>query len=152
MQFQQFDHRYIVRLETGEPAIETLTAFLKAEGIKFADVSAAGAVQWARLGFWNPDTHTYEYHDFPEQMEVVSFQGDASLKGTEPFLHLHGVFSRRDYTTVGGHIVEARVFPTLEVWLRAETTAVRRVLDPATGLDLLDLPQRPAPAKGVKRA
>jgi predicted DNA-binding protein with PD1-like motif len=107
-------------------------------------VSGAGAVEWARLGYWNPDTRAYEYRDFPEQLEVVSFQGDASLKAGEPFLHLHGVFSRRDFSTVGGHIKEARVRPTLEVWLRTEATPVRRARDVASGLDLLDLPERQA--------
>jgi hypothetical protein len=142
VQFQKFDDRYIVRLDSGEPVIETLTNFLKAEGIKFADLSAAGAVESATLGYFDPGTRAYLYRDFPEQLEVVSFQGDASLKAGEPFLHLHGVFSRRDFSTVGGHIKEARVRPTLEVWLRTESTVVRRAPDPASGIDLLDLPNR----------
>jgi predicted DNA-binding protein with PD1-like motif len=41
---------------------------------------------------------------------------------------------------LGGHIKEARVHPTLEVWLRAEDVPVRRAHDAASGLDLLDLP------------
>ncbi len=142
MRFQQFGDRYILRLEAGELVIETLTAFLRAENIEFANVSAAGAIEWACLGYWNPDTRAYEWRDFSEQMEVVSFQGDASLKVGAPFLHLHGVFSRHDFSTVGGHIMEARVRPTLEVWLRTEATPVWRARDAASGLDLLDLPER----------
>ncbi len=148
MRFQQFDDRYVVRLEPGELAIEGLTAFLRAEGVEFANVSAAGAVEWARLGYWNPDTRAYEYRDFPEQLEVVSFQGNASLKAGQPFLHLHGVFGRHDFSTVGGHIKEARVRPTLEVWLRTESIPVRRARDTATGLDLLDLPERQSARSG----
>jgi len=136
VQYQKFDGRYIVRLDSGEPVIETLTDFLKAEVIQFADVSAAGAVESACLGYFDPVTPAYVFRDFQEQLEVVSFQGVATLKDGEPFLHLHGVFGRRDFSTVGGHIKEARVRPTLEVWLRTETIAVRRTPSPASGLDI----------------
>ncbi|HLH25268.1 MAG TPA: DUF296 domain-containing protein [Chloroflexota bacterium] len=141
MRFQRFGDRYILRLETGEPVVETLTAFLRDEEIMFANVSAAGAVQWACLGYWNPTTEQYEYRELAEQLEVVSFQGNASLKDGAPFLHIHGVFGRHDFSVYGGHVKEARVRPTLEVWLRTEDVPVRRTRDAATGLDLLDLPE-----------
>jgi predicted DNA-binding protein with PD1-like motif len=142
MRFQKFGDRYIVRLESREPVIESLTAFLRDERIEFANLSAAGAVRWVHLGYWNADTRAYEYREVAEQLEVVSFQGNGSLKDGEPFLHLHGVFGRRDFSVLGGHIKEARVHPTLEVWLRTEDIAVRRAKDEASGLDLLDLPTR----------
>jgi len=142
MRFQQFGERYIVRLQSGEPVIETLTAFLKEQDIEFATLSAAGAVQWVRLGYWNADTRAYEYREWEEQMEVVSFEGNSALKDGDPFLHLHGVFGRRDFTVIGGHIKEAHVHPTLEVWLRTERIPVRRTPDEASGLDLLDLPDQ----------
>jgi hypothetical protein len=43
---------------------------------------------------------------------------------------------------LGGHIEDARVHPTLEVWLRAEEIPVPRTRDDDSGLDLLDLPLR----------
>jgi predicted DNA-binding protein with PD1-like motif len=144
VRFQRFDDRYIVRLESGEPVIETLARFLRAEQVEFANVSGAGAVQWVRLGYWNAKTQAYEYRELTEQLEVVSFQGNSSLKDAEPFLHIHGVFGRQDFTALAGHIKEARVHPTLEVWLRTEAIPVCRAHDAATGLDLLDLPQKQA--------
>lgn len=143
MRFQRFGDRYIVRLASGESVIETLTGFLRSERIEFANLSAAGAVSWVRLGYWNAETRAYEDRDVAEQLEVVSFQGNSSLKDGAPFLHLHGVFGRRDFTVLGGHIREARAHPTMEIWLRTEDVPVRRTTDQATGLDLLDLPERP---------
>ena len=141
MRFQRFGDRYILRLEGGEPVIATLTEFLKTEHVEFANISAAGAVSHVRLGYWHAPTREYEYREFEEQMEVVSFQGNSALKDDAPFLHLHGVFGKRDYSVVAGHIKEATVHPTLEVWLRTEDVAVRRAHDPTSGLDLLDLPE-----------
>ena len=131
--------RYVLRLEPDEPAIESITSFLTKQGLGFANISAAGAVKGVRLGYWNRDSKQYQLRDFDEQLEAVSFQGNASLKDGKPFLHIHGVFARSDYSTIGGHVKEAWVYPTFEVWLRAEHLEVRRAHDGATGLDLLDL-------------
>ena len=142
MEYQKLGDRYIVRLKSGEELMSTLTDFLKREGVQFANLSAAGAVEWIRLGYWNAETREYEYREFEEQLEIVSFQGNCSIKDGQPFLHLHGVFGRRDFSVIGGHIKEARIHPTIEVWLYTEDIAVRRTADQATGLDLLDLPAR----------
>jgi predicted DNA-binding protein with PD1-like motif len=141
VRFQRFGDRYIVRLMSGEPLMQTLVGFLEREQIEFANLSAAGAVRWARLAYWNASTEQYEPREFDQQMEVVSFQGNAALKDDKPFLHLHGVFGLSDFTVVGGHIQEATVHPTLEVWLRTEDVVVRRAKDSDSGLDLLDLPE-----------
>ena len=141
MRFQRFGERYLLRFESGEAAIKTLTHFLDAELIEFANVSAAGAVASVRLAYWNAHLRKYEERDFAEQLEIVSFQGNSSLKDDKPFLHLHGVFARQDFSTIGGHVKELRVHPTLELWLRTEDVPVRRVHDDPSGLDLLDLPE-----------
>lgn len=140
VEYQKFGGQYLVRLKSGEELMSTLTDFLQREGVQFANLSAAGAVEWIRLGYWNAETKQYEYRTFQEQLEIVSFQGNCALKDGRPFLHLHGVFGRRDFSAIGGHIKEARIHPTIEVWLYTEDVPVRRVKDQATGLDLLDLP------------
>ena len=141
MRYQQFNERYIIRLQTGESVMTALGEFLAAEGIEFTNINAAGALEYVRLGYWNPISKQYEYHEFEEQLEVVSLLGNAALKDGKPFLHIHGSFGRQNFTVIGGHVKEARVRPTLEVWLRTENLPVRRTKDPATGLDLLDLPE-----------
>ena len=92
---------------------------------------------------WDAARRAYQPAEFDEQVEVVCFEGNSARKAGAPFLHLHGVFSRPDCSVIGGHIDEARVHPTLEVWLRTEDLPARRTPDAATGLDLLELPERP---------
>ena len=142
MRVQRFDERFIVRIEANEPVTATLLEFLKSANVGFANLSAAGALSSAELGFWDPDRLEYVYRAFEEQLEVVSFVGNASQREREPFLHLHVALGRSDLSVVGGHLREAVVHPTLEVWLRTEDVDVRRTRDAATGLDLLDLPER----------
>jgi predicted DNA-binding protein with PD1-like motif len=141
MRMQRFGERFIVRLESGEPVIGALTDFLGAQEIGFANLSAAGALRRAKVGFWDAERRAYAYRDFEEQLEVVSFQGNAALRDGEPFLHLHVALGRADFFVVGGHLAEAIVHPTLEVWVRSEPVDVRRARDETTGLELLDLPE-----------
>lgn len=147
MRYQRFTDRYLVRLESGEPLAQTLVRLLTDEAIEFAAISGAGAVRSVRLGYWNAERERYEYRDVAEQLEVVSFEGNAALKDGTPFLHLHGAFGRRDFTLIGGHIQDATVYPTMEIWLRTEAMPVRRTRDAATGLDLLDLPEHASAAR-----
>ena len=140
MRVQRFDERFIVRIEAGERVVATLVDFLGREGVGFANLSAAGALSSAEIGFWDPGQRAYAYRQFDEQLEIVSFVGNASLRDGEPFLHLHVGLGRSDLSVVGGHLKEAIVHPTIEVWLRTEDVDVRRTRDPGTGLDLLDLP------------
>jgi len=54
-------------------------------------------------------------------------------------LHLHAVLGLSDGTTRGGHLLEAEVWPTLEVIIR-ETPAVLRKTDrPELGIAVIDL-------------
>jgi predicted DNA-binding protein with PD1-like motif len=62
-----------------------------------------------------------------EQVEVVSLIGDVALgpKG-EPALHMHAVLGRSDGAALGGHLLEARVRPTLEVIVTETPTHLRK--------------------------
>src|SRR5687767_13826346 len=86
MRVQRFGERFIVRTEAGELVTATLLEFLKSENVGFANLSAAGALSSAEIGFWDPDRQEYVYREFEEQLEVVSFVGNASQREGEPFL------------------------------------------------------------------
>jgi hypothetical protein len=57
----------------------------------------------------------------------------------ERMVHAHVTVGRSDYTTLGGHVVEATVGPTLEVVVETAPTTIRRRHDPDVGLELWDL-------------
>ena len=49
----------------------------------------------------------------------------------------HVVLGRRDGTAIGGHLLEARVRPTLEVMVIDSPEYLRRVCDPVSGIALI---------------
>jgi predicted DNA-binding protein with PD1-like motif len=60
-----------------------------------------------------------------------------ALADGEPKIHAHVVVGRRDGTALGGHLLDARVRPTLEVVLVETPATLRRTIDKTTGLPLL---------------
>jgi predicted DNA-binding protein with PD1-like motif len=139
MEALRIGDRQVLRLDPGEELQAALGRHLAEDSVGFAFISAAGGVSRVKLGYWNAETAAYHYQELDEQLEVLVLQGNASLKDGEPHLHLHGVFGRPDFTTVGGHVVDAVCNPTLELWLRAEEVDVRRVNDDGSGLAVLAL-------------
>ena len=68
---------------------------------------------------------------------MLSLVGDIALQAGDPKVHAHIVLGRRDGSACGGHLMEARVRPTLEVVLVESPRYLRRVPDPETGLALI---------------
>ncbi len=71
-------------------------------------------------------------------MEVVSLIGDIAVdKSNQPKLHAHVAVAKRDGSMMGGHLMDARVRPTLEVMLEESPAVLRRQMDPESGIALI---------------
>ena len=91
------------------------------------------------LGFFQPETNSYRQIPVVEQVEVLSLAGDIALKDNIPDVHAHVVVGKSDGTAHGGHVIEAHIWPTLEVILIESPKHLRRRVDLETGLALIDL-------------
>lgn len=108
---------------------------------------AAGAPGPERQGGVRLRSRRIAKQDQPRETMVVVFdKGDEFLAGLTEFarrerlgVHVHAVLGRPDGTTVGGHLLEGRVWPTLETVLTEAPGALRKRIDPETGLALIDL-------------
>lgn len=79
------------------------------------------------------------HHRIPfSPYEVLSLLGDIASQAGEPKLHAHVVLGRKDRSAIGGHILEARIWPALEVLLTESPAHLRRKTDPGTGLALIE--------------
>lgn len=102
-------------------------------------VIAIGAFSEVALGYFDRHRKEYQRNTVNEQVEVLSLVGDITLYQLEPKVHAHVVVGKSDGTAHGGHILAARVWPTLEVVVTASPAHLRRQHDPETGLALIDL-------------
>jgi uncharacterized protein len=124
--------------ETGEDPIAGLTAFAKKEDLGAAGFTAIGAFSEATLGYFDWEKKDYERIAVREQVEVLALVGDIAVQGeNEKKVHAHVVLGRRDASACGGHLLAARVRPTLEVILTESPGYLRRKHDPRSGLALI---------------
>lgn len=102
-------------------------------------MTAIGALESATLGYFDWESKAHERIAVNEQVEVLSLIGDIALDGDQPQVHAHVVLGRRDGSTVGGHLLQTTVRPTLEVMLIDSPACLRRVCDPVSGIALIDI-------------
>ncbi|MGD8968718.1 MAG: DNA-binding protein [Anaerolineae bacterium] len=140
MHFKRSGSTYLIRLERGERAVESLTGFADRHRIGFAVIHAIGTFQRLTLGYYNALDKTYQEQTLDEPFEVLNLSGNiAKGQDGERIVHAHVTVGRPDYTTLGGHLVEATVGPTLEVFVETLPVTIRRRQDPQTGLNVWDL-------------
>jgi len=138
---------FLLVFETGDEAVAGLLKFAREYGIAGAHFTAIGSFERATVGYFDVEKKDYERLEIDEQVEVISLVGNLALYDGGPRLHAHVVIGKRDGTAHGGHLLEGRVRPTLEIFLTDTGRAIRRRLDEATNLPLIDL-ATDAPADG----
>lgn len=131
---------YVLVFDEGEEAMGGLTEFADSEGLDAASLTAIGAFSSTTLGYFDMERTEYMKIPVNEQAEVLSLVGDiAPVENGGQQAHVHAVLGLRDGTTRGGHLIEARVRPTLEVVLTESPEHLRRRTDPQTGLALIHI-------------
>jgi predicted DNA-binding protein with PD1-like motif len=124
----QGQRTYVVVLDSGEEAIDCLQSFAEAECLSAAQLTAIGAFESAVVGFLDWRLKDYERYPVAEQTEVLSLLGDIAVdQAGKPKLHVHAVLARRNAVTLGGHLLEGRVRPTLEVIITESPAHLQRL-------------------------
>jgi predicted DNA-binding protein with PD1-like motif len=137
---------YAVIFSKGDEAFSGLNEFAEKFQVTSAHFTAVGALRGATLAWFSPDRRMYKKIPVEGQVEVASMIGDIALFNGKPAVHTHMVVGLPDGTTRAGHVLEAYVWPTLEVMVTVEPNAMRKTLDPETGLALID-PELPKQEK-----
>jgi uncharacterized protein len=130
---------YVVVCDPGDEAVATLTQFARSERLEAAQISAVGAFEHATVGWFDRAARDYRRIRVDQQCEVLSLLGDVAEGQDGPILHMHVVLGLSDGTTRGGHLLEGRVFPTLEVVVTETPAQLRKVMRPDIGIALIDL-------------
>jgi len=123
---------FLLVFDKGDDVLATLRAFAASQAIRGASFVALGAFRSATIAYWNPATKEYEQIAVDEQVEVLSLAGNLGNK-----IHAHVTLGRRDGSTLGGHLIAATVFPTLEMTVVAYDEAIVRETDEETALSLI---------------
>ena len=123
--------------DTGEEPVSLLTRFAEQHNISAARFTAIGAFSDVVVAYFDWEKKDYVRIPIREQVEVLALVGDIAIADKKPKLHAHVVLGKRDGTAHGGHLMEARVRPTLEVVLTESASTLARRHDPQSGLALI---------------
>jgi uncharacterized protein len=129
---------FVLVFAKGDEAMAGLHSFARGHGITAARFTAIGAFSDAKLGYFDRERKEYAEIHVREQVEVLSLLGDVAVENGEARVHAHVVLGRSDGSALGGHLLEAHVWPTLEVVLDESPAHLRKRSDPETGLALID--------------
>jgi predicted DNA-binding protein with PD1-like motif len=125
--------------DSGDEAMAGLLSFAREHSVTGAHFTGVGAFSQVVLGYYDWEKKEYLKLPLDEQVEVVSLIGDVALEKDQPKIHAHVVVGKRTGMAAGGHLLEGRVRPTLEVVLTESPAHLRREFDPASGLALIRL-------------
>jgi predicted DNA-binding protein with PD1-like motif len=136
---QNGEKTFAVIFDKGDEVIAGLQDFAHAQQISAAYFTAIGAFSDVTLGYFEKKRKDYKRIALPEQVEVLTLAGNIALSQGQPKVHAHVVVGTSEGVARGGHLLEAHVWPTLEVVVVESPQHLRRTTDVETGLALLHI-------------
>jgi hypothetical protein len=117
--------------------LETLTEIVRENEIKLATISGLGAVSKIVFGYYDQVDWEYNFIEREGQFEILSLNGNVSLKDGKPMIHAHIMLADDTGDAFGGHLAEGtKVFASeIEIQELTEADKVRKY-DEDTGLTL----------------
>jgi uncharacterized protein len=129
---------YAIILAKGDEVMSGLTDFARQNKVTSASFTAIGAFSHATVAWFDDSRKEFRLIPIEQQVELVSMIGDIALVNDQPAVHTHVAVASSDGTVRGGHVINAFVFPTLELFMTVYSTPLRKESDEATGLKLID--------------
>jgi predicted DNA-binding protein with PD1-like motif len=129
--------RVVARLDHGGDLLEGIAAVAEAHGMAAAELRAIGALQRARLAFYDQSTHEYGEFAVDDPVELVGLLGNVSRRDGGTAVHAHATLARRDGGCVGGHVAPGCAVFACELILQELVgEPLERAHDDVTGLPL----------------
>lgn len=131
---------YLGKLSYGMDLLEELTTVCVKEEIHLGCVEALGAVQKARLGFYNQDSREYAFFEIEKALEITNLVGNVSLRDGKPMVHAHVTLTDSDGKAYGGHLALGTVVFACEFCItKLDGPEFVRGHDEETGLPLWEI-------------
>ncbi len=139
MRYHRRESQFVVRIETGEELMGSLEQFARECNVNAGHFTGVGTAREVELGFFGASRQDPVRQVYAEELEIVNLTGNIAMLDSLPYVHCHGIFSRRDFSVVAGHLFRARVTMTAEVVVSLIPGRIDRQFDPASGLNLMAL-------------
>lgn len=140
MKYQKFGSVYAVRIDRGEEVMASLLELEEKEKIRAAIVEGLGAADHVTFGVYDVERRQFDATQKDEPLEITSITGSMTRQDGKPYLHLHITVADRSGNAFGGHLNEARISGTCELFVTVLDGEIGRRKDDfsGTGLNVFD--------------
>ena len=108
---------WVVSLERGDDLRSCVEKLALDEGIDGGRVTAIGGVEDPELGCYELSTKSYLRKAFDGIHELVSLDGNLTVKDGKPYLHAHVVISGADFVAYAGHLFDCKIGLVAEMFI-----------------------------------
>lgn len=92
------------RLARGADLLESLAQLARQHGVRMGWCSFFGAVQRARLAYYDQEARSYRAIELDRPLEIATGVGNVSLLDGDVFVHAHAVLSDAEGRCYAGHL------------------------------------------------
>lgn len=135
MEYKVFDEDIVVRLDKGDEIAKCLLEVAEKEGVTLASVAGIGATDDLNVGVFDLDAGEYKRLHYTGNHEINSLVGNLTTKDGKPYLHLHITCTNVNGKVVGGHLFDARISLTAEIFVHKLKGSVNRKYDETLGIN-----------------
>jgi uncharacterized protein len=129
--------RVVARLPFGGDLLTEIAAVADRHGIQMAELRAIGALQQARLSYYDQATRAYEEFPVDEPVEMLALVGNVSCRDGATAVHVHATVGRHNGGCLGGHVAPGcPIFACELVMQELLGEPLERGYDEETGLPL----------------
>ena len=127
-----------IKLDVGDEIVSCVLQAARDFRIPSGTVSGLGAVRSAEIGLFDPNDRIYHKTVLTQHLEIASLTGNLSTKDGEPYAHLHIVLGDIHGNAFGGHLSQAVIGATAEIFIQIFPDAIERVFSDEIGLNLME--------------
>ncbi|MBW3670805.1 MAG: DNA-binding protein [Acidobacteria bacterium] len=132
------DGNFLLVFDKGDDLLGELKSFLGKQSVKASRLMGIGAFRRAVIGYFQREKKDYDQIPVEEQVELTSLLGNSSVdESGDVKIHIHVNLGRSDGSIIGGHLMKAEVWPTVELVVEPLDAAVIRRMDDETRLPLI---------------
>jgi predicted DNA-binding protein with PD1-like motif len=125
---------WVVLLERGDKVRESVEGFAAQVGLGGARISAIGALENPELAVYDLPQKKYYSRTFEGIFELLTADGNITLKDGRPFMHMHVAIGDHEYRVHGGHLKDAVVGVVVEMFMEPLAEPLSREMDEDIGL------------------
>ncbi|MDR1235017.1 MAG: DNA-binding protein [Mycoplasmataceae bacterium] len=133
------NNQYCLKLERGDEIIKSLQLFCASQKINSGYFSGIGATNNITLGIFDDKTKKYNSHTLKDALEITSLTGNISTLNNQIYLHAHINVSDHSLIVKGGHLNNAIISVTCEIFLTKVNKKLPRYFDKEVGINLLKI-------------